>query len=222
MGKKTGKKPQEEPQRRDPSSRTDRHVIDVNFKHSLVEGLNWPWPRFLLKRSWTVEKDCSVPSWPAGGRKQLRSHPVHKVYRTRTWMMSCTQMMKLFIYQRSECFFHRCRGDGWWWVGHCDPDDSAAVWPRPPPDQISTPAKKRLRLCPKSPTHSLRLSDTPAPLMTSLLSCSWNVNSNLHVIVRSAMHDGKYCLVSDHRLYTTFHDALWDTLSHYIGYNIPH
>ena len=55
-------------------------------------------------------------------------------------------MMKLFIYQRSECFFHRCHGDGWWWVEHCDPDDSAGVWLRPPPDQISTPAKKRLNV----------------------------------------------------------------------------
>ena len=27
------------------------------------------------------------------------------------------------------------------------------------------------------------------------------------------MHDGKYCLVSDHWLYTTFRDALWDTLN---------
>ena len=27
------------------------------------------------------------------------------------------------------------------------------------------------------------------------------------------MHDGKYCLICDHRLYTTFRDALWDTLS---------
>ena len=27
------------------------------------------------------------------------------------------------------------------------------------------------------------------------------------------MHDGKYCLVSDHQLYTTFRDALWDTLN---------
>ena len=66
------------------------------------------------------------------------------------------------------------------------------------------------------------LSDTPAPLMTSLLSHSWNVNWNLHVFVHSAMHDGKYCLVSDHQLYTTFHDALWDAFSHYIGYNISH
>ena len=29
----------------------------------------------------------------------------------------------------------------------------------------------------------------------------------------STMHDGIYCLVSDHLLYTTFHDALWETIS---------
>lgn len=37
--------------------------------HTAFES-NWPWPRLLLKRSWTVEKDCNVPSWPAGGRKK--------------------------------------------------------------------------------------------------------------------------------------------------------
>ena len=26
------------------------------------------------------------------------------------------------------------------------------------------------------------------------------------------MHDGIYCLASDHRLYTTFQDALWETM----------
>ena len=38
----------------------------------------------------------------------------------------------------------------------------------------------------------------------------------------SVMHDGKYCLVSDHQLYPTFCDALWDTVSHYVMFNNSH
>lgn len=35
-------------------------------------GGNSPCPRLLLKRSWTVEKLCSVPSCPAGGKKKKK------------------------------------------------------------------------------------------------------------------------------------------------------